>query len=1375
MKKHVTLFSFTGIGILLFLLPCFVFATNPAKIKLQPEQIFAGSYSPDQIMANDSIIIGDSLQLSMQVPLAPWWGYSFTQTLYLQPEINIADKRIYQIGYKYGGLEPMVDFDIEVWLSHTTLTELTAAVPLTDFTKVYDGPYVVAAGEEFSIIDIDAFYYNNTDNLIVFVIEKKPGYTTTTDQFFCTPNPDGQFLCVGARNDQSPYDPNNLPAGSAIEHRANTKLMFQDVPTDPEIKVMPDSLDFGEVETTLNAVLSVKVMNIGGGNLEITGADISDSHFTILNPEFPLTLGTGEFHLFDVQFAPTDPGLVEADLTFIIDESIPGLKTAYLAGRGLRFGVLREGFEGELFPPLGWKVYDNNNDAKGWYRNVLDAPTGQTVPHTGIAAAGLDTYAGSPGVISYDDWLITPKMTWQDGDIFKFFIKRLANQDGQVWRVCLSTTGDLISNFTPIDVITDPPVAYIEKSYDLSQEGLTNGQGFYIGIQFNSLWCWPGAIDDFLGSVKVSFENDLMAIGFTGNDIIYENTASNFTAEIGNSGFNPVAAGDYVVNACALVNGTETVFGTMTGVAIPAGESVALTIPVTIAQTGVYEMYSKIVWSGDQNPINNMSDNLEVEVIGTSIVVKNIGDFPINQQTDYYNLYPINFSDYRGASLSECLYYDTELNTGGIVTRLSYYTAFGSTLPSRRIQVFMKETAKENYDLGAYPASELQLVFDGNIDFTEGVHRVNIDLTQPFVYTGGGNISVMVYYFLGGNPFIVDDGLFAYKYMESGPTRTGFDNWYTTINPDDLSHFSYVANYPFTSLMFDTGNGLGNLSGKVFYDEVPGPVEGAKVVIENADFPDTKAEIYTNAEGEYVAPFTMAGNTITVTISKFGFIDVVFENVSLASGGTVVLGDAIMVIRPSVMLSGNVIKSDTQGAASGATVKLLGVDNYETTTNNDGHFEFPEIWGLTSYQIEVTLDGYQTYQNVVDVETANVTLETITILENAPNPHFVNVVEDGDNTLLTWFGSGAPFPFTFRYDDGNLVGNLITTGTPTVVGGSAWPYNSIVTGVQWFTGNAGGYPPSPKIMITILGLNADGSPNPADVLFTEPNVTNVLGWNTFNITNPVYAPNGFFFGISGYSLYTIIAYDNGVGEPYVWQPRTQWSNGMGAYYPLENVTAPPLSANIFMRASGMIYEIDGNKTFDTGKPYVLNIPEGTTPYICQPCEPIETGDPIVDMKGFTPQDSRAFDHYNIYRKLIEAADWQQINTGPVTDTAYIDTEWQNLEEGFYKYAVEAEFTNGVLSERIESNVIERIIDGVGEAGAGMLQIFPNPTSGLVTVNSDALIKNLSVLDNSGCRLLVKEVDALNCTFDVSSLKEGLYFIRIQTTEGEVVRKISVIK
>ncbi len=52
-----------------------------------------------------------------------------------------------------------------------------------------------------------------------------------------------------------------------------------------------------------------------------------------------------------------------------------------------------------------------------------------------------------------------------------------------------------------------------------------------------------------------------------------------------------------------------------------------------------------------------------------------------------------------------------------------------------------------------------------------------------------------------------------------------------------------------------------------------------------------------------------------------------------------------------------------------------------------------------------------------------------------------------------------------------------------------------------------------------------------------------------------------------------------------------------------------------------------------------------------------------------------------------------------TYTSYTETEWQNLEEGFYKYAVETEFANDVLSDLVESNSIQKIIDGIGEAGA----------------------------------------------------------------------------
>lgn len=153
----------------------------------------------------------------------------------------------------------------------------------------------------------------------------------------------------------------------------------------------------------------------------------------------------------------------EGLLTFEIDASIPGSKVVELSGRGLRFGVLRESFEKTLFPPLGWLVVDNNVDNKGWLRNVNNVPTGKIAPRTGIAAAGLSTYAGSPGQISYDDWLITPKMKWQNGDIFNFWIKRLADQNNQIWRIKLSSNSTELSDFTQIDVITDPPLNYVLK------------------------------------------------------------------------------------------------------------------------------------------------------------------------------------------------------------------------------------------------------------------------------------------------------------------------------------------------------------------------------------------------------------------------------------------------------------------------------------------------------------------------------------------------------------------------------------------------------------------------------------------------------------------------------------------------------------------------------------------------------------------------------------------------------------------------------------------------------------------------------------------------------------------------------------------------
>lgn len=1235
-----------------------------------------------------SIIIGTDATLSSNTPIYPWYGYSFTQTIYFQPEINMAGRTLNRIGYQYGGSNPNLDFMIEIYLGHTSLTSITQSVPLSGFTKVYDGPYIVHAGEEFSYMEIDPFFYNNTDNLLITIIEKKPGYTSSSDQFYATNVPSGENWCVGAWNDGAAYDPNALPSGSVVGQRANTKLWFSgDVPTEPEAKTTPAELYFGEVETSVSKILTVDVMNVGGGILEITGATLPNPAFSVINVTFPVSLTIGQKKTFEIQFLPTVPGLEEALLTFNMDAGIPGTKTVALSGRALRFGVLREGFEGTLFPPLGWKVIDNNMDGKGWLRNTGFVPTGQTGPRTGVGCASLDVYAGSPGDIGYDDWLITPQMIWQDGDVFKFYVKRVANQSGQTWRVCLSTSGTDVGDFVPIDEFTDPPLAYQEKIYDLSEFGLFGGDLFYIGIQFNSLWCWPGVIDDVLGPVMNRFDNDLLTLGMTGADIVYVNAPTNYQVQIGNFGSTTVAGTAYTVDLIAYAGGIETVFGSVAGQNLAPGEIANLNISALFPQIGTLDLFAKIDWDLDENPTNNISPILTVEVLSPSVVVRNIGDFPIDNETDYYNQYPINFADiWRTTSLSECMYLQYELNTGGIIERLTYYKNFTESMNNRKIKVWMGTTDSYSLNNNYIPPSELKLVFDGKVSFAEGMGKADIELTDPFVYTGNGNLVINVYYYDGSS--YSEGATFAYT-EDYSYYRTSYETGWSTINPENPTYIGTTTNYPNTTLMFETGNGLGQLHGYVYYQADNTPVDDAKIEIYNPNFPGSTAEIFSDASGYYTAPYAMAGTNLTVTISKFGYSDVVYENVNLPNGGSVYLGNAYLVTRPLIAMLGTVYKSDTYEPARFATVKLTGMENYETTTEVMGEFLFENIWGLTTYQIEITLDGYQTYHAEIDVPGENYLLDPIILLENAPAPNLVNAVEQDENALVTWYASGQPYPMEFRYDDGIVDGVLITPGTPTLFTGSVWFNHAIINSVHFYNYEHENYPPSPQVRVIFLGLTAQGAPDPSNQLAIFEDVRNDYGWNTFNLPSPVEAPEGFFVGIAGYSNYTTISYDDGVGEPYEWQPRTQWGNGLGNYNPLENGTSPPLHGNILVRASGLVYGDVSKSNLPVSKATTVEITDEKLLSICVDTESFDTGSPIVKVPYIPGVQPKSFQHYNVYRKALEETGWTAVSTAPVTDTSYVDETWSGLGFGLYLYGVEAEYTNGVKSVMAESNIIEK--------------------------------------------------------------------------------------
>ena len=61
-------------------------------------------------------------------------------------------------------------------------------------------------------------------------------------------------------------------------------------------------------------------------------------------------------------------------------------------------GVLSESFEGETFPPAGWKVIDGGSPDETWERYTNN-------PITGNASASI-WYSND----AHDDWLITPPL-----------------------------------------------------------------------------------------------------------------------------------------------------------------------------------------------------------------------------------------------------------------------------------------------------------------------------------------------------------------------------------------------------------------------------------------------------------------------------------------------------------------------------------------------------------------------------------------------------------------------------------------------------------------------------------------------------------------------------------------------------------------------------------------------------------------------------------------------------------------------------------------------------------------------------------------------------------------------------------------------------
>lgn len=107
--------------------------------------------------------------------------------------------------------------------------------------------------------------------------------------------------------------------------------------------------------------------------------------------------------------------------------------------------------------------------------------------------------------------------------------------------------------------------------------------------------------------------------------------------------------------------------------------------------------------------------------------------------------------------------------------------------------------------------------------------------------------------------------------------------------------------------------------------------------------------------------------------------------------------------------------------------------------------------------------------------------------------------------------------------------------------------------------------------------------------------------------------------------------------------------------------------------------------------------------------------------------------------------------------------------GWYYYMVIAIYNDGCESEPVETDVE---LTGVDENTVKNVSVYPNPSSGIITVKAEQMEK-IEVINAVGQTILSKNVDNDEIYLDLTSFGSGVYFVNIMTLNGNIVRKINV--
>ena len=161
-------------------------------------------------------------------------------------------------------------------------------------------------------------------------------------------------------------------------------------------------------------------------------------------------------------------------------------------------------------------------------------------------------------------------------------------------------------------------------------------------------------------------------------------------------------------------------------------------------------------------------------------------------------------------------------------------------------------------------------------------------------------------------------------------------------------------------------------------------------------------------------------------------------------------------------------------------------------------------------------------------------------------------------------------------------------------------------------------------------------------------------------------------------------------------------------------------------------------------------------------------------------DSSILFGYNVYRTAETGIPpYTKQNPAPLTVTSYTDTYPSTLVSGIFKYYVTTIYKNSADNQTLcesLSDTIQVIFPAVGinELNNSQIMVYPNPATEVVYVKSDYRINTIEIMNYVGQTVnTISNVDVNNMKINVATLKAGVYFVKVTTTEGVRSVKITV--